>query len=58
MSLREYKAYRVGRLFDVGVTIRTPRGDIIEMFGGSYRTYAEAKRVAERFNQEVGGVTA
>ena len=55
--LREYKAYKVGRTFDVGVTIRTPRGDIIEMFGGSYKTYAEAKRVAEVFNREVG-VTA
>ena len=51
---REYKAYRVGRTFDVGITIRTPRGDIIEMFGGQYKTYAEAKAVALRFNQEIG----
>lgn len=51
---REYKAYKVGKNYEVGVTVRTPRGDIIEMFGGQYKTYAEAKAVALRFNQEIG----
>lgn len=50
----DYRPYRLGRYYDIGVYIRTPSGDRLKMFGGCYRTLREAKEVCNRFNEEVG----
>lgn len=49
-----YRPYRLGRYYDIGIYIRTPSGDRLKMFGGRYATLSEAKAVARRFNEETG----